>query len=270
MMSLVRNARMLFSAKIKKMFQGSTDHELPGTGLSRRALSEITPSEFAELVKVAALFPSMGGKEIGPFLRKLARTAPSNTAIVEVGSWLGAGTAQLALGLRERGTDQSVTLHSYDRWIANKSEIEKAEQKANISFSPNQDTLPWVMQALQPFGVGIKFVKGDIVVVNWAGGPISVYVDDAAKAPARFFHMLRTFGPSWVPSVTVLVLMDFHYWEKTGSEDHKCQKYFMDAHLDHFAQIKDFRRASNAAFVYRKKLDFERLKFDSLLRPPQI
>ena len=266
-MTTVRNVRMLLSAKVKKLLRRSTDHELRAPVLSARAPGKIAQDELAELEKRAALFPSMGGKEIGPFLRGLARNAPVNTAIVEVGSWLGAGTAQLALGLRERAADQSATVHTYDRWIATKPEAEKAAQKANIRFSPNQDTLPWVMEALRPFGVGIKFIKGDIAVVEWAGGPISVYVDDAAKAPARFFHVLRTFGPAWIPGVTVLVLMDYHYWEKTGSEEHKCQKYFIDAHPEHFTQIEDFRRASNAAFVYRKKLDFSRLKFDSLLRP---
>ena len=269
-MTAIRNVRMMLSAKVKKLLRRSTEHELRAAVPSARAPGKIAPDELAELEERAALFPSMGGKEIGPFLRGLARNAPASTAIVEVGSWLGAGTAQLALGLRERGAEQSVTIHSYDRWIATKPEIEKAAQKANLRFSPNQDTLPWVMQALQPFGVGIKFVKGDIAVVDWAGGPISVYVDDAAKVPARFFHVLRTFGSWWVPGVTVLVLMDFHYWEKTGSEDHKCQKYFIDAHPEHFAQIEDFRRASNAAFVYRKKLDFERLDFDSLLHPAGI
>ena len=264
------NARTLLLAKVKGMLRGSAGHDLTASEVSGPSSGEITADELSQLERIAALFPSMGGKEIGPFLRGLVRTAPASTAIVEVGSWLGAGTAQLALGLRERGADQSVAIHTYDRWVATKPEIEKAERKANIRFSPNQDTLPWVMQALHPFGVGIKFIKGDILAANWAGGPISVYVDDAAKQPARFFHVLRTFGPSWIPGVTVLVLMDFHFWEKTGSEEHKCQKYFIDAYSEYFTQMEDFRRDSNAAFVYRKKLDFERLNFDSLLRPPKL
>lgn len=265
-----RNARTLLSAKVKGMLRASVGHYLTAPEVGGSPSGAISADEFSQLERIAALFPSMGGKEIGLFLRGLARIAPSNTAIVEVGSWLGAGTAQLALGLRERGADQSVAICTYDRWVATKPEIEKARQKANIRFSPNQDTLPWVMQALHPFGVGIKFIKGDILAADWAGGPISVYIDDAAKQPARFFHVLRTFGPSWIPGVTMLVLMDFHYWEKTGSEEHKCQKFFIDAYPEHFTQVEDFRRGSNAAFVYRKKLDFERLDFDSLLRPPKL
>jgi hypothetical protein len=269
-MNFFQNVRMVLSSRLKRLFRRSAIYELKSASSGESEIDGISTSELDRLESLAAKFPSMGGKEIGAFLRNLARNAPAHTTIVEVGSWLGAGTAQLAIGLRERGTDRSVKIHTYDRWVASKPEIAKATQKANLSFEPGQDTLPWVMQSLQPFGAGIEFTKGDIAVVDWAGAPISVYIDDAAKSPSRFFHVLRTFGPAWIPGVTVLVLMDFHYWEKTGSEEHKCQKYFIDAHAEHFSPVAEFRRGSNAAFIYRKQLDFARLKFDSLLRPVDI
>ena len=53
------------------------------------------------LAEIADRIPSMGGMEIGPALREFARAAGPNKAIVEVGCWLGAGTAQLALGVLE-------------------------------------------------------------------------------------------------------------------------------------------------------------------------
>jgi predicted O-methyltransferase YrrM len=61
-----------------------------------------------ELELLASRIPSMGGTEIGAQLRRAARLAPANTAIVEVGSWLGAGTAQLALGVRDRPSADSM------------------------------------------------------------------------------------------------------------------------------------------------------------------
>jgi len=261
-MRYLQKARLLWSANFKRPFRRAARSSISAGETDEQI---VEPQEVLE--RRAALFPSMGGKEIGPFLRKLAREAPSNTAIVEVGSWLGAGTAQLALGLRERGEDQSVRIHTFDRWIASKSEVEKASRKAGLQFSPGEDTLPWVTEALRPFGVGIEFVKGDIAAIDWAAGPVSVYIDDASKAPSRFYHVLRTFGPFWIPGVTVIVMMDYHYWEKSGSEEHKCQKYFMEAHSQYFAQIEGFRRASNAAFLYCKKFDFARLDFNTLLAP---
>ena len=67
-----------------------------------------------DLYAMANRIPSMGGREIGPVLRNLARHAPAGTSIVEVGTWLGAGTAQLALGIRERARPSEVALHCYD------------------------------------------------------------------------------------------------------------------------------------------------------------
>jgi hypothetical protein len=225
-----------------------------------------TAENVEALLQRAALFPSMGGSQIGEFLRKLAREAPADTAIVEVGSWLGAGTAQLAVGIRERGKDQSVKIYTHDRWTASESEVEKAANQTGLQLSRGQDTLPWVTAALAPFGVKIAFTKGDISAITWNSGSISVYVDDAAKTPRNFFHILRTFGPSWIPGVTVLVLMDYFYWEKSGSENHKCQKYFIEAHSENFARIEGFRSASIAAFNYCKELDFKRLSLDMLSR----
>ncbi|MEX2127620.1 MAG: hypothetical protein WD871_05195 [Xanthobacteraceae bacterium] len=216
---------------------------------------------------MAAQFPSMGGKEIGPFLRKVARHARPGTSIVEVGSWLGAGTAQLALGVRERQSDQPVSIHCYDRWEASDSEVEKAVRKGNLTLEPGQDTLPWVMQALQPFDVAISFIKGDIMDAKWDGAPISVYVDDAAKTAKKFYRMMKTFGPAMIPGVTALVLMDYHYWEKTGMEEHKCQKIFIENHPEHFVPVEGFRRASSTAFNYVKPLDFDNLKYKSMVVP---
>ncbi len=259
-MNYFRTTRHRWSAKLKGMFHRDLQHEVLTAGAA--------PAEPLDaLERRAAQFPSMGSKEIGPFLRKLAREAPLNTSIVEVGSWLGAGTAQLALGIRDRGADRPVKIYSYDRWKASAGEVEKASRKANLQFSVGDNTLPWVIESLKPFGVDIEFFRGDIAAIDWAGGPISVYIDDASKAPSRFYHVLRTFGPAWIPGVTILVMMDYHYWEKSGSEEHKCQKYFMEAHPEHFKQMEGFRRASNAAFLYCKKLDFERLDYNTLLRP---
>jgi len=263
-MSSFRTFQAKTSLLAKKLFKRSEVHELlPATG------SKLTEQEAEELFRFADQFPSMGGKQIGPFLRDLARNAPPNTAIVEVGSWLGAGTAQLAAGVRLRGDGPSVSIFSYDRWIASKSEIVKAE-KAQARFQEGEDTLPWVRERLARFGVPITFVKGDIGAISWNGQPVSVYVDDAAKSPKYFYSVLRTFGPSWIPGVTVLVLMDYHYWEKTGSEDHKCQKFFIEGHADYFSPVEGFRRGSNAAFIYNKELDFDQLTVESLLRPSSV
>ena len=173
------------------------------------------------LYAMANRIPSMGGREIGPVLRNLARHAPAGTSIVEVGTWLGAGTAQLALGIRERARPSEVALHCYDRWQANRSEITKAAG-CGVHLAFEEDTLPRVRRTLDPFGVPVEYHKGELLGVQWDGGPISVYVDDATKMPEAFLHALRTFGPSWVPGTTRLVFMDYDYWRTSGASAINC------------------------------------------------
>jgi hypothetical protein len=154
----------------------------------------------------------MGGTKLGPLLRNAARQARTDTALVEVGCWLGAGTAQLALGMRERQY-QDVQLHVYDRWRARPWEVEKAG-KQGWCLQDDEDTLPRVRQALEPFGVTIQFHKGELIDAAWSGGPISVYVDDACKIPLLFCHMLEVFAPYWLPGETLIFLMDLDFGKK--------------------------------------------------------
>ena len=210
-----------------------------------------------ELEAIADQIPSMGAKKIGPLLRQMSRNAPADTSVVEVGCWLGAGTAQLALGIRERRCADNVSLHCFDRWQATPREVEKAA-RCGVRLSVREDTLPRVRRTLEPFNVPIRFHKGDMWKSRWDGGPISVYVDDLSKAPRRFCRALLTFGPKWIPGETVIVLMDYHMWKKTGAAGHRCQKNFIEANRDCFEPIEHEGpaiKSSVAMFVYRKPID---------------
>ena len=206
-----------------------------------------------DLYGMADRLPSMGGARIGPLLRQLARSASAGTSIVEVGSWLGAGTAQLALGVRERRDPGDVTVHCYDLWSADRSERVKASM-FGLRLARRENTLPRVRRSLAPFGVPVTFHRGDILRCGWDGGPISVYVDDVSKSPPLFAHALRTFGPSWVPGETVLVLMDYVHWKKSGIPGHKCQKHLIEANGECFERL-DWPFATGV-FLYRKRIDF--------------
>ena len=218
-----------------------------------------------DLTDLAARIPSMGGTEIGPLLRHVAGSAPADTSIVEVGCWLGAGTAQLALGIQDRQSDGHAELHCYDRWQANEAEVEKAAHW-DVALVAGQDTLPDTRRTLAPFDVPVVFHKGDITDADWDGGPISVYVDDASKKWQAFYHVLFTFGPHWIPGKTVVVLMDYNIWKSTGAEEHQVQKQFIEAHGDCFQPIDYVGQSSTkgrlptqpAAFLYTQPVDFRR------------
>lgn len=200
----------------------------------------------------------MSGPAWRPFLRELARAAPAETAIVELGSWMGAVTAQLALGLRSRQERHGIVIHSYDRWQATEAEVKKAWLKRRIQLESGQDTLPLVKDILAPFGETIRFHKGQIIDAEWCGDPISVHIDDATKSTKPFYHSLRTFGPCWMPGQTIVVLMDYNHWRRSGKETHKCQLNFIEAHRAHFVPV-DTGRDNYIAFRYEKPLSFSTL-----------
>lgn len=208
---------------------------------------------------VADGIPSMGGRKIGPVLRRVARAAPAGTSIVEVGCWLGAGTAQLALGIRDREHAGDVTLHCFDLWRATLDETKKAA-RAGLRFTAFEDTLPHVRRTLEPFDVPIRFHQGDVLRARWGGEPISVYVDDVSKRLPVFCHSLATFGPSWIPGETKVLLMDFHSWRKTGVAGHEFQRRFFETARHCFEPVAlggSLTGTSAAMFRYRAPLGTE-------------
>lgn len=214
----------------------------------------------AGLEDAAARIPSKGGRKLGPLLQEAARRAPGGTAVVEAGSWLGAGTAQLALGIRDRKRPD-VTLHCFDRWRASPDEV-AAAARAGLRLRPFEDTLPHVRRTLEPFGVPIRFHQGDLEHARWDGGAISVYVDDASKQRPLFCHALATFAPSWIPGETTIFLMDFHYWRKSKArareDEFQFQRRFIEAAGGCFEPIEVPRtRTSLAMFRYKAALGAE-------------
>lgn len=142
----------------------------------------------------------MGALHIASLLREYAAAVPEGRAIVEVGSWLGAGTLELAEASR-------CPIHVYDKFLANESEVGKAAA-FGFSLSVGQNTLPLVEAYLEPHGERVHFHRGPLYKARYDGPPIGLYVDDASKA--FWSQAERIFGPHFDES-TVLVLMDYHY-----------------------------------------------------------
>ena len=221
--------------------------------------------ETADLERKAAAFPSMGGVQIGHHLRAAARAARPGSAVVEVGCWLGAGTAQLALGLREGGRLGDVQVHCFDRFTVSGSEAEKAAA-FGLTLQPRQDSRPVVAASLEPFGADVRLHRGSILGARWSGPAISVYVDDASKSPRLWSHAVATFAPHWIVGETRLLLMDFFYYQKTGRADHRCQQDFLDQHRDCFEEIGREPGTSLMALRYVRALPPQRMPWRSRLR----
>ncbi|HET6499027.1 MAG TPA: hypothetical protein VFH17_08260 [Coriobacteriia bacterium] len=189
--------------------------------------------------------PSMGGREIGRDLREWAAACPDGSAIVELGCWLGAGTAQMALGVRHSG--RSVVVHAYDAFEASAGEVAKAAAHG-VRLRDGQDTSGRVFETLHEIGALVTLHKGDIRKARYAGPPISLHVDDCCKRNYLFLPALRTFGPHWIAGQTVVVLMDFWYFERPGVDRAlRFQHDWMAEHAGCFEVIRERMPGTSAA-----------------------
>lgn len=173
------------------------------------------------------MIPSKGGREIGPELRAYAATASPGESIVELGTWLGAGTVELS-----SGAPAGVEVHTYDRFRGSAG-----------------NPVGQVVENLQ----GCKNVwahSGEITNAVWKGGSIAVHVDDACKRSPTFERALEIFSPFWRPG-TILVLMDY-FWSKRhpNEENAQAQPRFIERNVDRFRTIKLWAGKSCAAFEY--------------------
>lgn len=212
-------------------------------------IDEIVPVRWKKLREGEALedyarrFPHMGGVKVGPELRQAASRVEPGRAIVEVGTWLGAGTAYLALG-----APQGIPIHCYDRFRVRSAESEKA-RAFGVELPEDADSLPWVKKALKPFGAKIVWHQGELIGAIYGGPPIALYVDDANKRPDAWRAAVLTFKPFFIPGVTVLFLMDFYFYERMGSA-YEAQPNYMRKHRAEFELLADHVGATSCA-VFR-------------------
>ena len=203
---------------------------------------------FDDLRDYAKTFPSQGGVEIGPWLEKYASEVPEGSAIVELGSWLGGGTAYLALGAMKSKAE----IHVYDRFVCASEEEQEKAAKFGVKLALGEDTLPRVMTALIKFGVGVHYTKNSFkpaIPVKWDDTRIGLYVDDLTKVELLWSHAMKTFRPHFIPGKTILVLMDYFFYEEKG-HNYASQARYMQQRANEFEMIEE-RLAGTTAAVFR-------------------
>mgnify|MGYP001809881313 CR=1 FL=1 len=184
--------------------------------------------------------PSMGGTSLGPMLQKWALDAET---IVELGTWLGAGTKQLA------STCPGI-VHTYDIFKIHGNEIDKAAAYG-VTVTEGQDSLPLVKKMLSEFK-NIRYYKGRICDHEWLGIPIDLYVDDACKYEPEFIGAIKKFSPYWIAGKTICVFMDYWwYLSRPNDERAKFQKNYISNKPESFEHIISDKHLGCAAFLYK-------------------
>jgi hypothetical protein len=177
-----------------------------------------------------AAIPTMSPPAVLERLYEIGAGWSGRGAAVECGCWLGATCAALASGLAVAGYDRPI--YCYDRWEANASEVAKAA-RFGLALRPGEDLEPHFLRQLAPFGADVRSLRGPIHRARHAGGPIEIFVLDAAKREPAFGAALRAFGPSWIPGVTVVAFLDFFFYRKLAGaerEEFRCQERFAERH----------------------------------------
>jgi len=168
-----------------------------------------------ELRKLAESIPSQGGKEIGLWLERYAAWVPDNSAIVEMGSWLGSGTAFLAMGAMITGAP----IHVYDRFNCASDEEQLKARVQGVELAIGQDTLPLVRAKLDKFPVQIHWhqltFRPGKAGIAW-NDKVGLYVDDLTKTDENWEAAMKIFQPFFIHGETVLILMDFHFDQVAG------------------------------------------------------
>jgi hypothetical protein len=190
-------------------------------------------------------------------LAEIAATVPGRGAVVECGPWLGASTAVIADHLPNPATP----IHGFDYFKARPGEVVKAAAQG-LTLTVGQDTTPIFRRHVGDHP-NVVAHKGSILKATWDGQPIELYVDDASKVAPVFHHAMRTFGPSFIPGVTKLVLLDFNWLDEHFSHKsiYQYQHAFMERYSAHFQRLRD----DPATWLYVAALDWS-----AIPRPPRL
>ena len=205
--------------------------------------------------------PTMLSDEVRMYLTERGSSWSGAGYAVECGAWLGGGTAALADGLSLAGYDRPLCV--YDKWKANREEVFKAKF-GHVNVIENQNLEPIFRDFATPHcnGFDLKTYQGWIERAVWCGHPIEIWLLDAAKREGPFYGALKAFGPSWIPGVTTVGLLDFGFYRKFG-DDPKGELYleqaaFIDRFNDRFELIEDFGPDDSPAFFkYVEPIDWE-------------
>lgn len=206
------------------------------------------------LERKAKLIPSMNWQTVKDKLREYASKVENGQSIVEVGTWLGACTASMMIGIRDSGN--AVEIHMYDSFTTQFSQVEKASNQGIILHS-GKSYLEKVNEFLDPFEVKYIPHKGDNRnCIYDSKKKIGLFVDDASKKNPTFKHTMATFSPYFIPGKTIVALLDYWYFEKKPGKGYECQSLFMEANKAHYEYLyrienADGAQSSEAFFLFK-------------------
>jgi hypothetical protein len=172
-------------------------------------------------VEVQGMPAGMLGSMEGALLYFLARDYFKGYGeIIDAGAFLGASSYCLGKGLEDNAgiKSKSGRLHAYDLfelWREQESTDQfmayELKRIFGLDLSENESTLHLYMANLGDLARHVRIYRGDITFMNWCGRPIEILFLDICKSRRIWQHTLKTFYPSLIPGVSVVVHQDYHH-----------------------------------------------------------
>lgn len=213
------------------------------------------PIDLQQLLKLPQI-PSMGGWSAALPFYWLAYNLEGHGCVVECGTWLGSGLAAVICGLRDARSTTPV--HVFDVFMSWHEQIWKAKPYG-VELEDEQDLLPLIRQNVPEYK-DLHFHRGYVKECEWEPEKIELYIDDCNKTEEHFVPCMRKFSPHWIPGITTVVLMDYHFdedqrWDKEpmpvdekGQKLYQAQKRFIARHQDSFESIGRLSDSNGGGF----------------------
>lgn len=203
--------------------------------------------------------PAMTPKVVHNYLYRIGQEYTGQGVAMELGCWLGATARSLLQGLRE--AVYTMPFFCYDRWQANEEQVIKAKEQG-VAIRNKQDLLPLFLNNIQPIYKNIIARKGNLPerLKTYPGYPIEICIFDAPKTNPTFIECIKALIPYWIPGVTIVGLLDYH-WYKSDVHNSKQQKknkapvHFIEKYTDSFTLLAEWPDECTCAFFrYEKEI----------------
>ena len=192
--------------------------------------------------------PSLGsgGIAVKELLIKHASALSDGDVIIDIGSYLGSTTAFLSAGLLSRNV--KATIHCYDPWEVDELLRRKMDYYNGLHFNVGDDLLPVFDAYLAPFDeVNIIRHKQSILDARWHGPKIRLVVDDICIRKDKNDHMMKTFIKYFIPGETIIIRLDYYFYETKSESVFSYEKRFMEHNRDVFEFVQRGPKESRAA-----------------------
>lgn len=203
--------------------------------------------QLSNAMAIADKIPELGhgGKATKNYLVKYAQATRLGRAIIDIGPFLGSTTAYLAIGAGSKNQ-----IHSYDLWIADEGYTRKAKTQLGIELKQGSNLYSLWCKNIKPWNTNIYPHKEDIGKAFWLPKlPIGLYVDDAGQAASHIERLSHEFARYFVPGETILIMMDYFFYETHHDERYLTQKIFFER--DHRFKFVERCKSPSRAAIFR-------------------